>query len=68
MANARFADVPASVLKEATRALLNWGDICRADPFLMFLKVDPRWKDLRYDPRYIRLLKRMRLHVLNQTP
>jgi serine/threonine-protein kinase len=31
------------------------------DPFLMFLKVDPRWKNIRQDSRFIRLLKRMNL-------
>jgi len=34
------------------------------DPFVMFLKVDPKWKSLRHEPRFVRLLTRMNLQVL----
>lgn len=32
------------------------------DPRMMFLAVEPKWKNLRGDPRFIRLLNRMNLH------
>jgi TolB-like protein/Tfp pilus assembly protein PilF len=32
------------------------------DPRMIFLKVEPKWNDLRDHPRFIRLLKRMKLH------
>ena len=46
---------PEETLKALERAV-NVGD-----PFLMFLKVDPRWKSLGHDPRFTLLLKRVNL-------
>ena len=42
---------------------LNWLEQAAdlRDPFLMFLKVDPKWKDLRHASRVDRLLNRMNL-------
>jgi hypothetical protein len=48
-------DDPDEALKSLERA------IEVRDPFLMFLKVDPKWRDLRHDPRFMRLLNRMNL-------
>jgi len=31
------------------------------DPKRVFLKVEPKWNNLRHDPRFIRLLKGMNL-------
>jgi len=31
------------------------------DVHMMFLKVDPRWDDFRADPRFVELMRRMRL-------
>lgn len=48
-------DEPGEALKWLERA------VELGDPFLMFLKVDPKWKNLRHDARFIRLLNRMNL-------
>ena len=32
------------------------------DPRMIFLNVEPKWKSLRNDPRFVRLLKQLKLH------
>jgi TolB-like protein/Tfp pilus assembly protein PilF len=48
-------DEPGEALKSLERA------VELPDPFLMFLKVDPKWKNIRHNPRFTRLLSRMNL-------
>lgn len=55
----KFGDHPIEQPGEAIKSLERAVEL--RDPFLMFLKVDPKWKDLRHDARFIRLLKRMNL-------
>jgi len=43
---------------------LNWLErgVEQRDPWMWFLKVEPKWANLRDHPRFIRLLKRMNLY------
>jgi hypothetical protein len=48
-------------LNESTQAISWLERACEEhDPMMVFLYVEPKWRNLRSEPRFVRLLKRMK--------